>query len=103
MQESGCFLKNKVKPLTEEQIIERVIEYLLELVRVANPKKFLYIALDGVAPRAKINQSRDRRFKSGVEDIEFFDELAEKIGITTQEIFQANSISPGTAFLFSLC
>lgn len=83
-QESGCFLKNKVKPLTEEQIIERVIEYLLELVRVANPKKLLYIALDGVAPRAKINQSRDRRFKSGVEDIEFFDDLAEKIGISTQ-------------------
>lgn len=83
-QESGCFLKNKVKPLTEEQIIERVIEYLLELVRVANPKKLLYIALDGVAPRAKINQSRDRRFKSGVEDIDFFDDLAEKIGISTQ-------------------
>jgi 5'-3' exoribonuclease 1 len=92
-----------VKPLTEEQIIERVIEYLLELVRMANPKKLLYIALDGVAPRAKINQSRDRRFKSGVEDIEFFDDLAEKIGLSTKEIFQANSISPGTAFLFNLC
>ena len=82
-QESGCFLKNKVKPLTEEQIIARVIEYLLELVRVANPKKLLYIALDGVAPRAKINHSRDRRFKSGIEDIEFFDDLARKIGIVT--------------------
>ena len=80
-QESGCFLKNKVKPLTEDQITERVFEYLLELVRVVNPKKFLYIALDGVAPRAKINQSRDRRFKSGAEDIDFFNELVEKIGI----------------------
>ena len=80
-QESGCFLKNKVKPLTEDQITERVFEYLLELVRVVNPKKFLYIALDGVAPRAKINQSRDRRFKSGVEDIDFFNELVQKIGI----------------------
>lgn len=80
-QESGCFLKNKVKPLTEDQIIERVFEYLLELVRVVNPKKFLYIALDGVAPRAKINQSRDRRFKSGVDDIDFFNELVAKMGI----------------------
>lgn len=81
IQESGCFLKNKVKPLTEEQIVERVFEYLLELVRVVNPKKFLYIALDGVAPRAKINQSRDRRFKSGVDDIDFFNDLVQKIGI----------------------
>lgn len=53
----------------------------MELVRVVNPKKLLYIGLDGVAPRAKINQSRDRRFKSGVEDIDFFNDLADKIGI----------------------
>lgn len=76
---------------------------MLHLVRIVNPKKFLYIALDGVAPRAKINQSRDRRFKSGVEDIQFFDDLAKKIGIETEEVFQANSISPGTKFLFTLC
>ena len=42
---------------------------MLELVRVVNPKKFLFIGFDGVAPRAKINQSRDRRFRSGIEDI----------------------------------
>ncbi len=76
---------------------------MLQLVRVVNPKKFLYIALDGVAPRAKINQSRDRRFKSGIDDIEFFDDLANKIGVVTQEVFQANSISPGTKFLYTLC
>lgn len=65
-------MKNKIKPLTFERIYERVIEYLLELVREVNPQKLLFIAFDGVAPRAKINQSRDRRFRSGIEDIEFF-------------------------------
>lgn len=49
-----------------------MIKYLHELVKIVNPQKLIYIALDGVAPRAKINQSRDRRFKSGIEDIEFF-------------------------------
>ena len=63
----------------------------------------IYIALDGVAPRAQINQSRDRRFKSGVEDIQFFDRLAEQLDLHTEEIFQANSISPGTEFLYELC
>lgn len=84
IQESGCFLKNKIKPLTFERIYQRVIEYLLELVRVVNPQKLLFIAFDGVAPRAKINQSRDRRFRSSIEDIEFFEKLVENIGITTK-------------------
>jgi 5'-3' exonuclease len=56
-----------------------------------------------VAPRAKINQSRDRRFRSGVEDIDFFNNLARKVGIKTEEYFKANSISPGTEFLYKLC
>ena len=38
------------------------------LIYVVNPQDLIYIALDGVAPRAKINQSRDRRFKGSKED-----------------------------------
>lgn len=72
-------------------------------MQVVNPSQLLFIAFDGVAPRAKINQSRDRRFRSGVEDIEFFERLVESLGIEDKEQFQANSISPGTEFLFSLC
>jgi 5'-3' exoribonuclease 1 len=102
-QESGCFLKNKVRPLTLEHIHERVIQYLLQIVRTVNPRKLLFLAFDGVAPRAKINQSRDRRFRSGVEDIDFFEQLVRAVGISTEENFEANSISPGTQFLFGLC
>lgn len=53
------------------------------MIKIVNPKKMLYIGLDGVAPRAKINQSRDRRFKSGIEDIDFFENLIAKLNIKT--------------------
>ena len=79
------------------------MDYLLEVVRAVNPQKILFIAFDGVAPRAKINQSRDRRFRSGVEDIEMFEKIVSAVGIKTKENFEPNSISPGTEFLYNLC
>ena len=53
-----------------EQKINAVLNYLDEIFYLVQPKKLIYIAIDGVAPRAKMQQQRKRRFKS-IQDAKF--------------------------------
>jgi len=50
-----------------EELWAAIMRSIDELVHVAKPKKVLFLAVDGVAPRAKMNQQRARRFKSAKE------------------------------------
>jgi 5'-3' exoribonuclease 1 len=61
------------------------------------------MAVDGVAPRAKMNQQRSRRFKSA-KDAAKTKELLRKEGNENwdKELFDTNAISPGTEFMFKL-
>lgn len=58
----------RVPPITNEQIFQNVCYYLDRIVSdVVEPKELVYLAIDGVAPRAKLNQQRSRRYRSGTE------------------------------------
>lgn len=48
--------------ITEEQIFVDIFHYIDTLFRTIKPKKLFFMAVDGVAPRAKMNQQRGRRF-----------------------------------------
>jgi 5'-3' exoribonuclease 1 len=91
-----------MEPISIQEIYERVFVYMMLIVQRVNPQKLIFISFDGVAPRAKINQSRGRRFRA-VKDREKFDQLLQKLNIKDIENFQLNSISPGTEFLTDLC
>ncbi|XP_022836808.1 5'-3' exoribonuclease 1-like [Spodoptera litura] len=47
--------------ITEKKIFEDIFHYLTILFQIIKPKKLFFMAIDGVAPRAKMNQQRGRR------------------------------------------
>ena len=47
-----------------EELWADIMRSIDELVHIVKPRKHVFLAVDGVAPRAKMNQQRARRFRS---------------------------------------
>ena len=85
----------------ENRMIVAVLEYLDKLIAYVSPKKGVYIAIDGVAPVAKIKQQRMRRFKSVADKI-MWDNIKKKHNRPTHDTWNNNAITPGTKFMVKL-
>ncbi|GHJ88500.1 hypothetical protein NliqN6_4902 [Naganishia liquefaciens] len=101
-------------PETEEEMMVEVFKYTERVVNMARPRKVLMMAIDGVAPRAKMNQQRSRRFRAAQEAQEkdeaklenmkmmeaqgdkFTEEEREKM---KKKGWDTNAITPGTPFM----
>lgn len=89
--------------MTEKEMMVAIFNYIDHLFSVIKPKKVFYMAIDGVAPRAKMNQQRSRRFKSAKEAEENRKKAIEKgVEIPPEEPFDSNAITPGTEFMARL-
>jgi 5'-3' exoribonuclease 1 len=86
---------------TNEEIFYDIFLYIDEMVHLIRPKKVLVISADGVAPRAKMNQQRTRRFrKADVNPKEI--EALRKHGLDPDTMFNSDCISAGTEFMDDL-
>ena len=84
----------------EKKMFESIISYIYKLYIFTKPQKMLYIAIDGVAPRAKMEQQRKRRYRSYKEHMMKKD-IYEKYGVSLKS-WDTNNITPGTTFMLKL-
>ncbi|XP_046442681.1 5'-3' exoribonuclease 2 homolog isoform X1 [Daphnia pulex] len=106
--------EDRPAPRNEDEMMVAIFECIDRMFAIVRPRKLLYMAIDGVAPRAKMNQQRSRRFRASKE-------IAEKVmTIATVreslmargayvpsekskgEHFDSNCITPGTPFMHRL-
>ncbi|KAH9809302.1 hypothetical protein Tdes44962_MAKER06162 [Teratosphaeria destructans] len=87
----------------EDEMFIKIFNYIEHLFGKIKPQKLFFMAIDGVAPRAKMNQQRARRFRTAL-DAELGREKALKEGkeMPKEAPFDSNCITPGTEFMARL-
>ncbi|KAF3933279.1 hypothetical protein ABW20_dc0105352 [Dactylellina cionopaga] len=102
--------EDRPAPETEEEMMLEVFRYTERVVAMVRPRKVLMMAVDGVAPRAKMNQQRSRRFRSAQEAQEKEEQMAEFVKLLAtkgtdidstlqNKSWDSNAITPGTPFM----
>lgn len=89
--------------LSEEEVYSRIFSYIDHLFHTIKPKETFYMAIDGVAPRAKMNQQRARRFRTAMDAEKALQKAIENgEELPKGEPFDSNAITPGTEFMAKL-
>ena len=101
--------RGKEYALTEDEMFVVIAQYIDKLFHLIKPQKLFYMAVDGVAPRAKLNQQRQRRFRTAHDaKLAKENELEHNNNNNTNDFldekphFDSNCITPGTNFMYQL-
>ncbi|RLV94708.1 5'-3' exoribonuclease 1 [Spathaspora sp. JA1] len=92
-----------ISRMSDDEMYAAIFNYIEHLFQIIKPKQTFYMAIDGVAPRAKMNQQRARRFRTAYEAEENLKKAIESgEEIPKEDPFDTNAITPGTEFMAAL-
>ena len=87
----------------EERLYHNICLKIEEYISIVNPSKNVFIAFDGVAPVAKLEQQRTRRYKSHfIRNIERKIKQQDNQKTNLVDIWDQTAITQGTAFMKNL-
>jgi len=82
----------------ENKTIQKVFEKIIYYVDLINPQKSIFITFDGIAPIAKLEQQRQRRYKTW-----YINEVKKELQIEdSKNKWNTSNITPGTNFMTKL-
>lgn len=86
-----------------KEIIDKTVNLVIHMVNnIVQPKQYVYISMDGCAPRAKMVQQRSRRYKS-VQWKEILKSKKAELGMVPEVQWDPSpNICPGTEFMQEL-
>jgi 5'-3' exonuclease len=90
-------MEKQEEEISDTKIIQGVIQKINYYLNLVQPKKQVMIALDGVAPVAKLEQQRQRRYKS-----RFQNQYNQQANPLKQKEWSTAQITPGTPFMEEL-
>jgi 5'-3' exonuclease len=90
----------EVNDMLYKSIFDKISDYTLNLIDIAKPSDLVFIAIDGVAPRAKMNQQRKRRYLSAQRNIQIANFKCKND--IPHVSWDSNCITPGTDFMHKL-
>jgi 5'-3' exonuclease len=97
---SAAVISRKPTDYTNLDIFNEIIKYILTVVDIRKPTELLYLAVDGIAPLAKIQQQRRRRYLSAYRNLKI-NEFKNKNNLPVSN-WDSNCITPGTPFMIEL-
>ena len=85
----------------ENKMLTEINNYIQLLITTVSPE-FIYVAIDGVAPRAKMAQQKLRRYKT-IKEKEIKNKIYNDLNIEQEDKnWDTNAITPGTEFMAKL-